>query len=311
MSGTEGQEKSKQDEFLGDMHMQKVVEEAKKKTPEELTFNYKGILYPRFLCSEATFQALESLEAREDDVLIVTYPKCGTNWSIKILHEMLLAAHNKEPTRDRGILEFGKPEKIEHMKQQSSPRIMASHLMYDNIPKSFFDKTKILLILRNPKDTAVSYYHFTNNNPLLPTYSSWDLFFKDFISGNIIYGSYFDYTLGWEKHIDDGNILVLKFEDMKMDFTSEVRKIADFYGLSLTAEQIKEVQNKTTFEIMKEKSSDSHGNLGNVFFRKGEIGDWKSLFTEEQSKEIDAKFEESLAGTNLGEKINYSKYCSF
>lgn len=32
----------------------------------------------------------------------------------------------------------------------------------------------------------------------------------------VIYGSYFDYTLQWEKHIDDGNILVLTFEDMKV-----------------------------------------------------------------------------------------------
>lgn len=52
-------------------------------------------------------------------------------------------------------------------------------------------------------------------------------------------------------------------------------------------------------------------NLEMFFFRKGEIGDWKSLFTEEQSKEVDAKFEECLAGTKLGEKINYPKFCTF
>ncbi|XP_075059703.1 sulfotransferase 6B1-like isoform X2 [Mixophyes fleayi] len=280
MSGSEGQNKTKRHEFLEEM--QKVVEEAKKKTPDELKLNYKGILYPSVLCSEATFKALESLEAREDDVLIVTYPKCGTNWSLQILQEMLFGLHNKEPTINQAMLEFGKPEICE-----------------------------ILLILRNPKDTAVSYYHFTNSNPLLPTYSSWDLFFKDFISGNIIYGSYFDHVLGLEKHIDDGNILVLTFEDMKMDLAAEIRKISDFYGLSLTDEQIQQVENKSTFKSMKEKSSGTHGKLGNFFFRKGEIGDWKNLFTEEQSKEIDAKFEESLAGTKLGEKINYSKYCTF
>ncbi|XP_075059702.1 sulfotransferase 6B1-like isoform X1 [Mixophyes fleayi] len=309
MSGSEGQNKTKRHEFLEEM--QKVVEEAKKKTPDELKLNYKGILYPSVLCSEATFKALESLEAREDDVLIVTYPKCGTNWSLQILQEMLFGLHNKEPTINQAMLEFGKPEICEYLKKQPSPRVFCSHLTYDNIPKSLLEKTKILLILRNPKDTAVSYYHFTNSNPLLPTYSSWDLFFKDFISGNIIYGSYFDHVLGLEKHIDDGNILVLTFEDMKMDLAAEIRKISDFYGLSLTDEQIQQVENKSTFKSMKEKSSGTHGKLGNFFFRKGEIGDWKNLFTEEQSKEIDAKFEESLAGTKLGEKINYSKYCTF
>ncbi|KAM3931925.1 sulfotransferase 6B1-like [Leptodactylus fuscus] len=310
MSGSEEQNKPNREKFLEEI--KKVVEEAKNKTPEELKVNYKGILYPSVLCSEATFKALELFEAREDDVLIITYPKCGTNWSIQILHQMLFELHNKEPTIDQAMLEFGKPDKFEDLKQRPSPRVFSSHVTYENIPKSFFEKkTKILVILRNPKDAAVSYYHFTNSNPVLPTYGSWDLFFKDFMSGDVIYGSYFDYTLGWEKHIDDENILILTFEDMKADLLAELRKINDFYGLNLTDEQLQKVQEKSTFKSMKENSGDTHGNLGNVFFRKGEIGDWKSLFTEEQSKELDAKFEKYLAGTKLGEKINYPKYCTF
>ncbi|XP_018412860.1 PREDICTED: sulfotransferase 6B1-like, partial [Nanorana parkeri] len=135
----------------------------------------------------------------------------------------------------------------------------------------FLKQYKILLILRNPKDTAVSYYPFTNNNPVLPSYESFDLFFKDYITGNVIYGSYFDFTLQWEKHIDDGNILVLTFEDMKTDLSNELRKISDFYGLALTDEQIKVVQEKTTFSSMKENSSNTHWHLGNVFFQKGKL----------------------------------------
>ncbi|XP_075059706.1 sulfotransferase 6B1-like isoform X3 [Mixophyes fleayi] len=267
MSGSEKLSKSSREKFLETL--KKLGEEASTKTPEELKFSYKGILYPHFICSEATFQALEMLEAREDDVLIVTYPKCGTNWSVQILREMLFSIHSKEPTIDHGVLEFGKPEKYEHLKQLPSPRLLTSHLTYNNIPKSICEKTKILLILRNPKDAAVSYYHFTNSNPVLPTYSSWDLFFKDFISGNIIYGSYFDHVLGWEKLTDDANILALTFEDMKMDFSAEIRKISDFYGLFLTDEQIQDVQNKTTFKSMKDKSSETHGDLANAIFRKG------------------------------------------
>ncbi|XP_071997013.1 sulfotransferase 6B1-like [Engystomops pustulosus] len=310
MSGSEKQNMTNLEKFQAEM--KRIVEQANNMTPEEMQFSYKGILYPSLLCSEASFQAMESFEAREDDVLIITYPKCGTNWTIQILHQMLFLLHNKEPTLDQAMLEFGKPEKYEDLKQKPSPRVLSSHVTYENIPKSFFEKkTKILIILRNPKDAAVSYYHFTNNNPVLPSYSSWDLFFKDFLAGEVIYGSYFDHALGLEKHIDDENILVLTFEDMKADLPAELRKINDFYGLNLTDEQIQIVEEKSTFKSMKEKSGDTHGKLGNVFFRKGEIGDWKSLFTEEQSKELDAKFEKYLAGTKLGEKINYHKYCTF
>ncbi|KAM9290596.1 sulfotransferase 6B1-like, partial [Gastrophryne carolinensis] len=198
------------------------------------------------------------------------------------------------------------------LNQDPSPRLISSHLNYENTPKTFFEKkTKILTIIRNPKDTAVSFFHFMNGNPALPTCKSWEQFFEDYITGNVLYGSYFDYLLGWEKHMDDGNLLVLTFEDMKADPLAEFKKICDFYGLSLTEEQLQQVQEKTSFVSMKEKSSSKDGKMAEVFFRKGEIGDWKSLFTEEQSRAVDALYEKHLAGTKLGKMLNYEKYCTY
>ncbi|XP_068088070.1 sulfotransferase 6B1-like [Hyperolius riggenbachi] len=292
--------------------LKRASEDARNMTSQDLQFNYKGILYPTTFCSEATFEAMDTYEARQDDVLILTYPKCGTTWVLQILHEMFLQTHDRQPSTEQTLLEFGKPEKYEHLNQQPSPRIITSHLMYENLPKTIIEKkTKILMVLRNPKDAAVSFFHFYNNHPVLPTYESWDLFFKDFITGNVAFGSYFDFTLDWEKRIDDSNILVLSFEEMKVDLPAQLRKLSEFYGLTLTDEQIKMVQEKTSFTHMKEKSSNTHGDLGHAFFRKGEIGDWKSLFTEEQSREVDEKFEKHLAGTNLGKRINYAKYCTY
>ncbi|XP_053567804.1 sulfotransferase 6B1 [Bombina bombina] len=309
MSSSE-QEKTKKEQFQE--QMRQIAEEASKKTAEELVLDYKGLLYPSVLCSKETFEALETVEAREDDLLIVTYPKCGTNWAVKILHEMVYSIHGKEPALIQAMIEFGKPEKVEYLKQQPSPRVFCTHLYYDDIPKSFFEKkVKMLVIFRNPKDTAVSYYHFCNNNPVLPKYSSWDLFFQDYINGKALWGSYFDHAVAWNKHIDDENILLLTFEEMKEDYTSKLKKISEFFGLSLTDDQLNTVENATSFKSMKENSSETHGKLGHVFFRKGEIGDWKSLFTEEQSQEVDSKFEQFLAGTQLGEKLKYDLYCKF
>ncbi|OCT79943.1 hypothetical protein XELAEV_18026759mg [Xenopus laevis] len=74
MSGME-ESTSSQEKFLGEM--EKVQGKAKGEIPEDLVLIYKGILYPSFMCSEETFHALECFEAREDDLLVVTYPKCG------------------------------------------------------------------------------------------------------------------------------------------------------------------------------------------------------------------------------------------
>uniref|UniRef100_A0A0E0CEM0 Sulfotransferase n=1 Tax=Oryza meridionalis TaxID=40149 RepID=A0A0E0CEM0_9ORYZ len=36
-----------------------------------------------------------------------------------------------------------------------------------------------------------------------------------------------------------------------------------------------------------------------VFFRKGEVGDWKNYLTEEMAKKLDAVVEEKLKGSGL------------
>lgn len=112
----------------------------------------------------------------------------------------------------------------------------------------------MLVVFRNPKDTVVSYYHFMNKNPVLPKAESWDKFFSDFMSGEgeinslvllssimlftflkiieyrcltltpfshtVGWGSYFDHALAWEKHMDDPNVLIMTYEELK-----EVKKI--------------------------------------------------------------------------------------
>lgn len=41
----------------------------------------------------------------------------------------------------------------------------------------------MLVIFRNPKDTLASFYHFYNNNPVLPSGQAWDSFFSNFMKG--------------------------------------------------------------------------------------------------------------------------------
>ncbi|XP_053567760.1 sulfotransferase 6B1-like [Bombina bombina] len=288
----------------------KIFIEAKELPDDKLLFTYNGLLYPRIICSPATFQAMTSFEAREDDLLMVAYPKCGSNWTLQLLGDMVKCVYYKDMPPTIPLIEVGAPDKFEKLKEESSPRILSTHFPYDNIPKTFFEKkVKILVVFRNPKDTAVSLFHFYNNNPVLPKCSSWDKFFQDFMTGKVVGGSYFDHAVEWNKHIDDERIFIVTFEEMKKDLEAAVKKISDFYEFNLTEEQIQQIAEKGTFKSMKEKSKETHGEIGNAIFRKGEVGDWKNHFSEAQSQEVDAKFEECLAGTKLGEKLNYNAYC--
>ncbi|XP_078511821.1 sulfotransferase 6B1-like [Lissotriton helveticus] len=285
---------------------EKLLASSKDKAHEELLFTYKGVVYPSMLCSPETFQALDAFQLRADDLLLVSYLKCGNNWTVQILHDMIYSVHGKEPPPLMAMLEFGSPDKFESLDQIPPRRVLTTHLHRDNIPRSMeVNKVKTLVVFRNPKDAAVSLFHFYNSLPLLPNYSSWNEFFEHFMTGKVGHSSYFEHAIAWNEHIDDENVMVLMFEEMKADLERAVKKIADFFGVHLTEEQILLITKRGIFKAMKERSSETHGSVGNSYFRKGDVGDWKSYFSEAQSREMDAKFEECLGGTKLGERMNY------
>ncbi|XP_060098424.1 sulfotransferase 6B1-like [Heteronotia binoei] len=289
--------------------------------PEDQIFFYKGVSYPAAVCNPDTFKALESFEARMDDIILAGYPKTGTNWLDHILNnlENTAAKYTEEEMKkimnlEKELevtprLEFGDPDKFQRMKKLPSRRIIITHLSPHSLPSSVFkNKAKILVLIRNPKDTLVSYYHFINTVGVFPP-STWDDHFANFMDGTVAWGSYFDYVAEWDKYIDDKNIIAISYEELKENLNEYLKKIAEFLGFSLNEEEIQTIVDKSTFTAMKQKASETHGAFGDILFRKGSVGDWKSMLSESQNKEMDRRFEECLSRTKLGAKIKYDFYC--
>ncbi|XP_062981489.1 sulfotransferase 6B1-like [Elgaria multicarinata webbii] len=301
--------------------LDKIFTDGSKLAPEEKLFSYKDVLYPVILCQPETFQALETFEARMDDIILAGYPKTGNNWLTHILNSLKITAekYTEEEMKRRidieeqlamtECLEFGDPGKFKRMAKLPSRRTIATHLSPQSLPSSIFkNKAKILVLVRNPKDTVVSYFHFNEKMPCFPA-SAWDAYFTDFMNGKVSWGSYFDYVKEWDKYIDDENVMAVSYEELKEDLNLGLKKIATFFGFSLNEEEFQRVVELSSFKAMKEIAHKSHGAFGEVLFRKGCVGDWKSLFTESQNQAMDRKFEECLAGTKLGAKIKYEVYC--
>ncbi|XP_024408429.3 sulfotransferase 6B1 [Desmodus rotundus] len=292
-------------------YIDEALEKSKDTALSHLFFTYQGIPYPVTMCTSETFQALDAFEARSDDIVLASYPKCGSNWILHIISELIFAASKKKyKYPEFPVLECGDPEKYQRMKQFPSPRILATHLHYDKLPVSIIkNKVKMLVIFRNPKDTAVSFFHFHNDVPDIPSYGSWDEFFRQFMKGQVSWGSYFDFAINWNKHLDDEHVKFILYEDLKENLAAGIKQIAEFFGFSLTGEQIQTVSAQSTFQAMRAKCQETHGAVGPFLFRKGEVGDWKHLFNETQNQEMDEKFKECLAGTALGAKLKYESYC--
>lgn len=292
-------------------NMQSRVEQAKSMKNEEKLYRYNGVLYPSIMCPEDNLKALANINAREDDIMLVAYPKCGFNWMVGVVRQIITEATGENAvSRMPPLIEFFGPDMIKNIDKAPSPRFLGTHMHPDNIPTTFNKKkTKMLVIFRNPKDTVVSYYHFSNNNPVLPSIESWDSFFSKFISGDVPWGSYFDHALAWENKMDDPNVMIVTYEELKQNLSEGVRQISSFFGFSLTDAQVEQITQGSTFNAMKQKSANSHGNMGNVIFRKGEVGDWKNHFSPQQSQEMDEVFKNRLEGTRLGAMLKYQLHC--
>ncbi|XP_009889763.1 PREDICTED: sulfotransferase 6B1-like [Charadrius vociferus] len=296
--------------------------QGEKTPPEDMLFSYRGILYPATLSSRETLEALKSFETRNDDVILAGYPKTGTNWLDQMVKELEStdAKYTEEEMKERinaekkletfPRLEFGDPGIYERMKKLPSRRIILTHLPPHLLPPSVLQsKAKILVLVRNPKDTAVSYYHFYNNMPVLPSFASWDEYFAAFMNGKLAWGSYFDHLVEWNKYIDHERIMMMSYEELKEDQILGMKRIAAFFGFSLGEEDFPRIAKKTSFQAMKEKSKETHGKFGDILFRKGVVGNWRDLFSKAQNEEMDQKFEDCLGGTKLAAKMKYNVYC--
>ena len=84
-------------------------------------------------------------------------------------------------------------------------------------------------------------------------------------------------------------------------------RIAEFLGQELTADEATRIVSAASFENMKknpQKNYDWYKDYGimrkdSSFLRKGEVGDWRNYFSEEQQRRFDERTEREFAGLNL------------
>ena len=279
-----------------------------------------GSLLPRM--SPEQWEELKNFPLQHGDVFIATYPKCGTTWMQQIVRLLRNGGQMDDVILDISIpwLEaldcdlgrsLGFSKEMASSDDLLSPRAFKSHFPYEFVPGGFPHTTtaKYIYVMRNPKDACVSRWHhmiMMNVDPNL----TWERYAALWLSTKVPFGTWFDHVVGWWKHKDAANILFMKYEDMKADPYASVHSVADFIGVTdVTEELIQKVVHHSSFTSMKKDSSSNYSwkigpnkllsKPGSEFIRKGEVGNWKQYFSDEQSKRFDDIFSEKLGDSGL------------
>ncbi|KAK2635992.1 hypothetical protein Ddye_030784 [Dipteronia dyeriana] len=268
-------------------------------------------------------------QAHDSDILLVTTPKSGTTW-LKALTFALVNRfdhfvdpenHNHHPllkNNPHELVPFLEiklyvENQVPDLTTLKSPRIFSTHLPFVSLPKSLSDSAcKIVYLCRNPKDTFVSLWHFTNSLRLKEMGSnSLEEAFGKFCRGVSLSGPYWDHVLDyWKASLEKPErVLFLKFEEMKTEPGLHLKKLAEFLGCPFSPDEeasglVDGIVKLCSFDTLSNLEVNKTGKLtsgeeNKAFFRRGEIGDWKDYLTSEMIQEMDKITEEKLHASGL------------
>lgn len=287
-------------------------------------------LYQNFWCQIAELQAIHTLQshfqARDSDVIVATIPKSGTTWlkalTFAIVNRKLFSPfsenhpllssnpHHLVPFFEYNLYTKYSPPDLSAF---SDPRLFGTHIPFDAMPSSIKNSNcKILYICRNPFDTFVSSWSFTNKikpesmPPLEIEYA-----FDKFCNGVVGFGPFWDHMLGYWRESKERpqKVLFLKYEDMKKDPNSHLKMIAEFLGCPFSLEEetsgvVDCIVKLCSFEKMKELEVNKSSVFAKNFeskhlFRKAEIGDWVNHFSPSMVERLSKLVDEKLGGSGL------------
>lgn len=223
-------------------------------------------------------------DVRSDDVFVCSLPKCGSSWTQTIAHLLTHNLNYENVDRKKQMGDFDEIKTMELARQQishllndntgghqldestvtkmvwndcfnmDSPRTIKSHLPIQFLPKAIWSKqAKVIYVARNPKDAALSEYHFVRN------FFHLDVTLDDIVNGVTndahVFCPRFTHILNFWKSRHLPNILFVTYEDLVNDSFATIKQISEFLGCNYTDEQLKELTEYVSFNNMKKNKA--------------------------------------------------------
>ncbi len=270
----------------------------------------------------------EGYKPRPDDIIVATYPKCGTTWTQRIVGMLVFASPAPFPVQDSSPWpDFRLPPPgamHELAESQTHRRFLKSHVPYDAMP--LYRGVKIIHVARDGRDAAMSFYNhkinytddvITQMNTILEQDLKFDsptvrtepdpaVHFHNWVKGEEDHmgdpacGFWYMENSYWAAK-EDPDLLLVHYADLKADLAGEMRRIANFLEITIPEDLWPELVDAASFESMKSNAADlmpSAGEIwqggGNTFINKGTNGRWRDVYKAEDLAAYDARVKEEF-----------------
>jgi aryl sulfotransferase len=255
---------------------------------------------------------------RPDDVIIVTYPKCGTTWMQRIVSLLVFQTTEPRPIAEISAWieqRFMQPieETIARIEAQPHRRFLKSHLPADGLP--LFGNVKYIHVGRDGRDACMSFHNHVAGfvdmalerlskagmddpavgRPYPPPLADPAEFFHRWLSEGAVAGhedglpnlSFFQFEQSWWNVRGQTNTLLVHYNDLKENLRNEMERVADFLGIAVTSSLWDQLVAAASFEAMRRdgdtllgRSAAMWRNGGRTFFNKGINGRWRETVRE-------------------------------
>jgi aryl sulfotransferase len=258
----------------------------------------------------------DAFQPRPDDIIVATYPKCGTTWTQRIVD--LLINQSPEPRQFMTAAPwldatFFAPNDVNlaMLEAQTHRRSVKSHLPLDALP--IYAGVKYIHVVRDGRDACMSFHnHMLGFMPerraaimaeaqaagaapatrMMETPEDPRAFYLQWIaeaeagtsaSADL---SFFDFeNTYWSERRRPG-MLFVHYADLKADLEGEMRRISDYLGIATPPALLPKLAEAARFETMKAQGEDMMPQLrmafdhgAERFINKGTNGRWKDVLT--------------------------------
>jgi hypothetical protein len=228
----------------------------------------------------------------KDDTFLVSYPKSGNTW-VRLLVANLI--HPEEAVTLTGadrLIPSVDGQSRRYFEQMPRPRVIKSHYPFCETYK------RVIYVVRDPRDIAVSQYHFQIKRRVLEEGYPIDKFINSFVAGEVCpYGSWGENVASWMgARTGDPNFLIVRYENLLRQTYDELGRIAALMQIKATPERLRTAVERSTANQMRKmerqegllwaSTKDTRQDI--PFIRAATDGQWQSALSPASVQKIEA-----------------------
>jgi hypothetical protein len=238
-----------------------------------------------------------------DDIFLTSYPRSGNTWTRFLVGNLV---HTEEAVTFLNV-ERLVPDMYKHgdyyMRHLPRPRILKSHEVFD--PRY----QKIIYIVRDPRDVAISNYHWEMKQRAVKDGVPIEQFLPDWIDGKVWdrLGNWGDHVTSWlSTRGDRPGFVMLRYEDLIADPALELVKVANLLGIEPSPDRLARAADLSSADRMRQLEQTQgkkwvqtrYTRQDKPFVRKAASGGWKSVLSPQSVAAIEAAWGDIM--TSIG-----------